>query len=722
MAYRLDIRGFEESLRRGHYASAMMELAKGRLTDEQIQDVNDILHDCTRGADGGPDYDAMGDIMACAPASVRSRMTMSGGELTLGRRKTRRRSMKAPAAVAVVLLLALGCVWLAQETPVQGVEVDAGFDEIAVGGQYVIDATVTPSDATYRDLMWTCDNPGVTLTPTSSGAVITAGAGVADGSAVTVTAKSDRYGISDSVTLTVVNDLSIEVSAASSSVSAGGTATITSDSVSRGLETVWSTDADWVELSSNGSVATASVGIGATAGSSFTVTARLAGTSVSDTVTITVDRGLGIVLSSSSDAVVAGEPFEVSASFSQTLPEGTVVSWSLVTAGTSSSVPGSGGVTYTADGDTLRGTASSSVGHGVAVTVTASVASAGASASIVLYTVNTALLPTEVSDAEGLSAIRDDPSGSYVLTADIELSGLWRPFEFTGVLDGNGHTVSGLSVSVTDSRSDGTYRAGLFTVNRGTVKDLTVSGAAVTVAPHSYGKAAYVECGAVCGVNYGTISGCRVTSTEITAHSTDIKTSWIEEYGSLPTIASASGGKSGTWYEYASLRFTGTLANSWAADKAMEVRCGGIAGTNGGTITGCGSSADLDAQVVNFNYNSSNSKNARVYVGGIAGYSTGGVVGCNASGTILGSLVLHDSGSGSGDGLGFVVNYVPAGKGYAGGLCGYATGTVTGSSTCSVDLITEAFAPMYAFLSGSYYATDKGKTTSMSWSRGVLTG
>ena len=64
------------------------------------------------------------------------------------------------------------------------------------------------------------------------------------------------------------------------------------------------------------------------------------------------------------------------------------------------------------------------------------------------------LLPLPVMAAEGtveiytaqqLAAIADDPAGSYVLMADLDMTGIaWKGLDFTGTFDGNGHIIANL--------------------------------------------------------------------------------------------------------------------------------------------------------------------------------------------------------------------------------------------------------------------------------------
>ena len=56
--------------------------------------------------------------------------------------------------------------------------------------------------------------------------------------------------------------------------------------------------------------------------------------------------------------------------------------------------------------------------------------------------------PCEISSAEELSLLRETPDGDFVLTADIDMTGVdWQPIAFSGTLDGGGHTIYNLTVS-----------------------------------------------------------------------------------------------------------------------------------------------------------------------------------------------------------------------------------------------------------------------------------
>lgn len=91
-------------------------------------------------------------------------------------------------------------------------------------------------------------------------------------------------------------------------------------------------------------------------------------------------------------------------------------------------------------------------------------------ADVALEGSGTVEAPYKISSAEELSAIRNDLSAHYVLTADIDLSAVenWQPigafsplgqsgedaetpnpqYAFTGSFDGAGHTISGLKCNI----------------------------------------------------------------------------------------------------------------------------------------------------------------------------------------------------------------------------------------------------------------------------------
>ena len=95
--------------------------------------------------------------------------------------------------------------------------------------------------------------------------------------------------------------------------------------------------------------------------------------------------------------------------------------------------------------------------------------------------------------------------GTVVLQNNITLTGEWTPIaeRFTGTLDGNGKTISGLTITTGDSN------VGLFSsLYGGTVKNLTIDGANINT------SAQYV--GGLCGSGWGTIENCKVSNSTVT--------------------------------------------------------------------------------------------------------------------------------------------------------------------------------------------------------------
>ncbi len=97
-------------------------------------------------------------------------------------------------------------------------------------------------------------------------------------------------------------------------------------------------------------------------------------------------------------------------------------------------------------------------------------------------------------------------SGSeFVLLSDIDLSSYdnWTPITgFSGTLNGNGHKITGMKLTVSNRETD----KGLFDVNRGTIRNLTVEGTL-----SCRGEASNL--GILCGQNAGSIQNVTVSGT-----------------------------------------------------------------------------------------------------------------------------------------------------------------------------------------------------------------
>jgi hypothetical protein len=98
--------------------------------------------------------------------------------------------------------------------------------------------------------------------------------------------------------------------------------------------------------------------------------------------------------------------------------------------------------------------------------------------------------PVGISNSQELQQMRENPSGNYVLVDDIDLSHIdnFEPIEnFTGAFDGNGHTISNLTIDRPETDGVGLFRTvrdstRLFGLvgDKGTVRNVRIKDANVT--------------------------------------------------------------------------------------------------------------------------------------------------------------------------------------------------------------------------------------------------
>lgn len=253
-----------------------------------------------------------------------------------------------------------------------------------------------------------------------------------------------------------------------------------------------------------------------------------------------------------------------------------------------------------------------------------------------------------VTTAEGLKNIAELVNEEWkldiniTLTDDIDLKGIdWTPIgidynhQYTGTFDGNGKTITGLTVT----RSD--QYAGLFgrIGTGGKVMNVTLENVQIT----SDNSSGYV--GGVAGWSYGTIENCSVSGS-------------VSGSGSDGSTGSTAGGVVGS---QAGGSITG--CSSSATVKGMS-NVGGIAGetNSGASLTGCYATGDVSVE-----NNTTNNANA----GGVVGYNGGGTLtACYATGSV--------SGSGSGSGTIYVGGVTGNNSGGTLIACYHANGTVSG--------------------------------------------
>ncbi len=262
----------------------------------------------------------------------------------------------------------------------------------------------------------------------------------------------------------------------------------------------------------------------------------------------------------------------------------------------------------------------------------------------------------------GTDGMTQNTAANGKLTADIVLNdtegwenwnesteGLnsWTPIgnswenQFTGTLDGDGHSVSGIYIS---NETDYQGLVG-YLGEDGALRNLGVNA--------SYIKGGY-RVGGLCGWNDGgTVTNCYNT-----------------------------GNVTGTWNYVGGLcgwNDGGTVTNCYNTGNVTGTGdyVGGVCGDNDGTVTNC--------------YNTGNVTGNDAYVGGVCGYNDGTVTNCYNTGNVTGNYAYV--GGVCGNSWGTVTNCYNTGNVtgnyYVGGVCGdnyidtvtncYNTGNVTGN-------------------------------------------
>ncbi len=191
-----------------------------------------------------------------------------------------------------------------------------------------------------------------------------------------------------------------------------------------------------------------------------------------------------------------------------------------------------------------------------------------------------------VYDADTFKAMKNAPSGSYVLVRDVNMSGAsWTPFDFSGTFDGNGFEIANLYIYSSSGN------LGVFTKLSGTIKDVTFIN--LQVSSWSYD---HVLVGGVCAELTGTINGVTIGCDDASDES------YVSGEGC--TIGGLVGKMSG-----GSLTNSVNYADVSASLSSSAKAVGGIVGQfAGGTLSSCKNYGDMTADFTN--------------VGGIIGYAT----------------------------------------------------------------------------------------------------
>ena len=262
---------------------------------------------------------------------------------------------------------------------------------------------------------------------------------------------------------------------------------------------------------------------------------------------------------------------------------------------------------------------------------------------------------TEIYTADQFKSMSS--TGSYRLMADIDLSGTtWSSKSFSGTLDGNGHSITGLKTALFSTVRNGTVKnlsidgdttsngiLANYIYNGTTISDVSVSGSVNRTGENTGGLAGYVSGSGI------KIENCS-SSASVSATSNNAG-GLIGNVGSRVTInnCSASGNVHGDKQNIGGLvgylSSGSTITNSSASGNVTgtinensnngRTNCaGGFVGTSSGTIKNCEASGNVTAE--------------SAVIGGFAGHAAGStslIENCNAYGNVKGNASGNMAGS-----------------------------------------------------------------------------
>ncbi len=216
----------------------------------------------------------------------------------------------------------------------------------------------------------------------------------------------------------------------------------------------------------------------------------------------------------------------------------------------------------------------------------------------------------------------------YKLGNDIELTaGNWSMiWEFNGVFDGAGHTISGLKSMGTDYAN-----VGLFGTNKGTIKNLSVSGSITDGGNYA---------GILCGTNEGTIENCSTSGTM----NSDITRGGLVGYNKDKGVVSQSSSRATVKGEGSQV---GGLIGYHAGTVCYSYASGNVSGSsNVGGLVGYNSYGEVSDSYASGNVSGNNG-------------NSGGLVGCLYHGKVRGCYARGTVNGGDGCGL---VGYLDSGS------------------------------------------------------------
>lgn len=278
--------------------------------------------------------------------------------------------------------------------------------------------------------------------------------------------------------------------------------------------------------------------------------------------------------------------------------------------------------------------------------------------------------PYQIATAGQLDCVRVLLDSHFILTADIDLSGLgFTPIgssaaPFTGTFNGNTHTIANWNASWAD---------GLFVATGATAQISDLILADVTLS-----RARTTAPGLLVGENHGSIVNCSVT-------------------GTIASTGTSAGGLVGTNFGSVTDSFSGAdVLTASTTQNLGGVAVGGLIATNAGVVqrsnaSGAVTGFDRLGGLIGVNSGSVSTSFASGSVTGPSSYNgndVGGLVGVNSGGFVansyaIGAVTSHDHPAGLIATLqgGATTNSYAAGPvtGFGSGLVWTGTGTVTSS-------------------------------------------
>ncbi|NLR98049.1 filamentous hemagglutinin N-terminal domain-containing protein [Rhizobium sp. P38BS-XIX] len=296
-----------------------------------------------------------------------------------------------------------------------------------------------------------------------------------------------------------------------------------------------------------------------------------------------------------------------------------------------------------------------------------------------------------LADVYGLQGLSSSLAAYWTLASDIDASGtaVWnngagfKPLSsFNGTLDGNSHTISGLSILSPGGNT------GLFSTigSSGTVKNLNLSDATVT-GSGNYG-------GVLVGENDGTVSNVHVSGTLAGNGSSGVYGGLAGiNYGTISSSYATGAVSGGSWVGGLVGANYASIDSSHASGAVSVLGDGEINTTGGGGLVGRNYSG---ATISNSSASGAVSGDNWAGIGGLVGQNDGLVTTSYATGVVTGGSVWAGGLVGENYGTiqySYATGAVSGGAGEFGGLvgdhygtiqCSYATGAVTGTGNDNV--------------------------------------